>query len=319
MSGVDETFGLTRDALAYGDAPARRAIEHVLARIHEAGHAVTAARVLNWQVTECECGLVSDIDTHHGQTSAFGETGPDTATGRALFALAGQAAEYHWLTDREMVQRLGLDSGLPDGRLETGAFSELDTRTLLDAFPHTAFKTHQEAFDEVRDFIARNWQLVLMQVRNVQVSCDCLTALNTAPRQWVDPADRVEPFTAPRPSTASVPPAVERAPAAVEPRPASGTTTTNSGGTSMAGIEEILAAISNTSSKSEQIQGALAQVQQWAGEIAGHLHMALGESGQHEVQQVIGAFQELAGQRIDELHQLVSGAVTEIEQYGQRL
>ncbi|PKW14154.1 hypothetical protein [Saccharopolyspora spinosa] len=98
-------------------------------------------------------------------------------------------------------------------------------------------------------------------------------------------------------------------------------TTTNTGGTSMAGIEEIIAAISNTSSKSEQIQGALAQVQQWATEVAGQLHDALGGSHQPEVQQAIEVFSELSevGQRITELHQLVSGAVSEIEQYGQRL
>ncbi|MFI0470929.1 hypothetical protein ACH347_43295 [Saccharopolyspora sp. 5N102] len=94
-------------------------------------------------------------------------------------------------------------------------------------------------------------------------------------------------------------------------------TTTNTGGTAMAGLEDIRAAISTTSDKSGQIQGALKQVQEWAGEIAGQLGTVLSESGQ--VQQAIGAFQELSGQRIDELHQLVSGAVSEIEQYGQRL
>jgi hypothetical protein len=101
--------------------------------------------------------------------------------------------------------------------------------------------------------------------------------------------------------------------------PAAATTTANTGGTSMAGFDDIRAAISNTRSKSEQIQGALAQVQQWAGEIAGQLHSALGSSHQPEVQHAIGVFSELSEVRITELHQVVASAVTEIEQYGQRL
>ncbi|QIZ36125.1 hypothetical protein [Saccharopolyspora sp. ASAGF58] len=97
--------------------------------------------------------------------------------------------------------------------------------------------------------------------------------------------------------------------------------TTTAGGSGMAGIEEIIAAISTTSSKSEQIQGALAQVQQWATEIAGQLYDALGGSHQAGVQHAIEVFSELSegGQRITELQQLVSGAVSEVEQYGQRL
>ncbi|MGW5642206.1 hypothetical protein ACWEV3_10970 [Saccharopolyspora sp. NPDC003752] len=110
-----------------------------------------------------------------------------------------------------------------------------------------------------------------------------------------------------------------RSKTAKTPEPSSQQQSVSEGSSAMAGIEDIRIAISSTSDKSGQIQAALAQVKEWAGEIAGHLNTALGQAGAHEVQQVIGAFQELSGQRIDELHQLVSGAVSEIEQYGQRL
>ncbi|KAA5836067.1 hypothetical protein F1721_06935 [Saccharopolyspora hirsuta] len=103
--------------------------------------------------------------------------------------------------------------------------------------------------------------------------------------------------------------------------PSTPTTTTHTGGSAMAGIEEIQAALANTKTKTEQIYAALAQVQQWAGEIAGHLYTTLGQSQQSEVLQAIAAFRDLSeeGQRVSELHQLVYAAVSEIEQYGNRL
>ncbi|GAA4613041.1 hypothetical protein [Saccharopolyspora hordei] len=94
---------------------------------------------------------------------------------------------------------------------------------------------------------------------------------------------------------------------------------TNTGGTSMAGIEEVQAAVASTRDKGQQILAALAQIQEWAREVTGQLNTAMGMSQQPEAQQAIGAFNELAETRVTELHQLVAGAIDQAEQYSYRL
>lgn len=109
---------------------------------------------------------------------------------------------------------------------------------------------------------------------------------------------------------------------AVEPAyastPASSASFTSSGGTSMAGIEEIAIAIAQATQNSEQIRSALAQIQQWADDTAGQLTTVLQGSSQPEVQQSMQAFAQIT-QQAGEMHQLTAGAVEGLESYRNRL
>ncbi|QIZ36126.1 hypothetical protein [Saccharopolyspora sp. ASAGF58] len=244
-------------------------VESVVVEKHEsvaAGRVIPAAGVTEWAIDSLRASTLGDY---------------------AAMTVAGMQANQRWLASR------GQDTH--PNRLEVAAGGNGDILSLEHAvdgrFPMR--QVMKEARASADTVISGQWDQITAVARavlaNGRMDRDQVRdVMHTAGHQGriSKPVPRNESATDSTRHT---------------PNPSKHATTT--GGTSMAGIEEIIAAISNTSSKSEQIQGALAQVQQWATEIAGHLHMALGESGQHEVQQVIGLFQELAEQRITELHQ----------------
>ncbi|MGI8308058.1 hypothetical protein [Saccharopolyspora hattusasensis] len=270
--------------------------------VHEAAHAVVGTRLGmtldNVVVGEHESDLAGGFTANVTGAAYFDVPSLEASTlnDYAAMVTAGVVANERWLVER------GQDTH--PNRLDVAYGGSGDALALEAAVNgnvpmRQVMKTGRADANRV---IAEHWAQITTVARelltNGRMDGDQV-------RRVVNTAHQIAPTRVPKPRTTT-------------PNTTTSNTTTATGGNTM-GIEEVLAAISNTSSKGEQIQGALAQVQQWAGEIAGHLHMALGESGQHEVQQVIALFQELAEQRITELHQLVSGAVSEIEQYGQRL
>ncbi|MCI2423972.1 hypothetical protein MOQ72_41895 [Saccharopolyspora sp. K220] len=263
---------------------------------HEAAHAVVA-HLRGMSVTEIRVGDVTNDDVEALGNVSWEHSGELDLDAAAEISMAGWVSDRKWLAENGLADEAHLlsvaaesrgDIGVVYGKGGDAATVDRGVRAAEQNWPEYA--RYIDAVAESLDYFGGNLTPLVM-------------------RAVIRDLDR------PRP--ASLPPVAESP--APPPAPATTATTTTTGGTDMAGIEEIILTISDTRAKSEQIQAALAQVQEWASEIAGRLHATVGQSPQSGVQQAIGAFSELSEQRITELHQLVSGAVSEIEQYGQRL
>ncbi|GAA4890967.1 hypothetical protein [Saccharopolyspora cebuensis] len=126
-----------------------------------------------------------------------------------------------------------------------------------------------------------------------------------------------EVTTAPAAASSADTPTADRSTQAGAPG-STHTTSTSTGGTGMSGIEDVVAAVAQARENSEQILAALALIQQWSEGAAGGLTTALGGSSQDEVQHSIAAFSQTT-QLATEMHQLVAGAIEQVEQYRNRL
>ncbi|MEV6234926.1 hypothetical protein AB0L88_44375 [Saccharopolyspora shandongensis] len=275
----------------FGQSPAET---RAMNSAHEAGHAVVGLE-FDYPMQKAEIPDDTSGDIGGIVNWRFGDSARIYTDQFGAMSLAGTVAQQRWMQEQG---RVLTDADRVD--LSYGAHG--DTAMLADRLGEVPEGSLELAKEMVSDRVTwRQMQRVAKELNesgrlNEGQTRSAMTAAKTqyTALHLTKPAST----PAPKPSLAT-------------------TTTTTTGGTAMAGLDDIRAAISTTNDKSQQIQAALNQVQQWAGEIAGQLGTVLSDSGQ--VQQVIGAFQELSGQRIDELHQLVSGAVSEIEQYGQRL